>query len=488
MNRPLVRQQPAFFLDWTGKAPQHCPGFSGGVLASLPQLAITAGRRQVREYFDNGWTLTELLFSGLAGEEAFFRRPYHQLRHPMVFYYGHVAALYVNKLRMAGLLSAPINEHFERLFATGVDEMSWDDLYDGRQDVWPALHEVHEYRRQVYEAVADVIESTPLLPMPANHDNPQSSPLWALFMGFEHERIHLETSSVLLRELPLEYLRTPQHWPALPQPQTHAPRAALITVPECHVQLGKPKAAPYFGWDNEYGIDVRRVRTFSAGSTLVTNAEFLEFVQDGGYADPALWSQDGWGWKQFRKACQPAFWVGHGPQARLRTIFEEVSMPWHAPVIVNFHEAKAYCAWRTRAGSAATPYRLITEAEHHALREVALPEANWNLRHGGECGVSAMPATTRGFHGVFGNVWQWAEDHFHPLPGHAVHPYYHDFSTPCYDGRHQMIFGGSFISTGDMAMGWARFHFRPHFFQHAGFRIARSEDGNHDGSVRHVGA
>jgi putative 4-mercaptohistidine N1-methyltranferase len=75
---------------------------------------------------------------------------------------------------------------------------------------------------------------------------------------------------------------------------------------------------------------------------------------------------------------------------------------------------------------------------------------------------------------VFGNVWQWQEDHFHQLHGGGAHPYYNDFSVPCYDGEHQMILGGSFASCGDEASVWARFHFRPHFFQHAGFRIARS--------------
>lgn len=80
------------------------------------------------DYFTNTWTLTELLFSGLNGEESFYRPPYHNLRHPMVFYYVHAAVVYVNKFRCAGLMTNPINSHFENIFETGVDEMSWDDL------------------------------------------------------------------------------------------------------------------------------------------------------------------------------------------------------------------------------------------------------------------------------------------------------------------------------------------------------------------------
>ena len=489
MLRRNLQQQPSFTRSWTGKMPAQCPGFGpDGTFASLPQVQLTASRQQVRDYFDNGWTLTEQLFSGLASEEAFYRRPYHQLRHPMIFYYGHVAALYANKLKMAGLVSRSIHLQFEKLFATGVDEMSWDDLYDGRQDIWPSVQEVFQFRRDVYDMVAEVIETTPLLPMAAT-ENPQASPLWALFMGFEHERIHIETSSVLMRELPLEYLRRPQGWAPLPSalPQRRQ-EFSMLPMPAGRVTVGKPQATPSFGWDNEYGSETREVLAFSAGNTLVSNAEFLAFVQAGGYATRDFWSADGWGWKEFRHASQPCFWVGQGAQAKLRTIFEEVAMPWHAPVVVNFHEAKAYCAWRTQVEKPATPYRLLTEAEHHSLRDISSHAANTGLRQGGESDVTAMPANRSGFYDVFGNVWQWAEDHFHPLPGSAVHPYYDDFSTPCYDGQHQMIFGGSFISTGDMATRWARFHFRPHFFQHAGFRLARSYGQSHNGSVRYVGA
>ena len=62
---------------------------------------------------------------------------------------------------------------------------------------------------------------------------------------------------------------------------------------------------------------------------------------------------------------------------------------------------------------------------------------------------------------VFGNAWTWCEDFFSALPGgYGVHAYYDDFSSPCYDGEHCVIMGGSFMSTGDEASRFARFHFR----------------------------
>ena len=64
------------------------------------------------------WTLTEVLFAGLKGQDAFMAPPYHDLRHPLIFYYGHPATLYINKLRVAGLIEDPINAHFEDIFET----------------------------------------------------------------------------------------------------------------------------------------------------------------------------------------------------------------------------------------------------------------------------------------------------------------------------------------------------------------------------------
>lgn len=72
---------------------------------------------------------------------------------------------------------------------------------------------------------------------------------------------------------------------------------------------------------------------------------------------------------------------------------------------------------------------------------------------------------------MFGNAWEWTADYFCALPGFQVHPYYEDFSTPCFDGLHHVIQAGSFISTGNECSAHARFHFRPHFYQHASFRV-----------------
>jgi 5-histidylcysteine sulfoxide synthase len=493
---------------WTGLAPQDCPGFdkATGTLHSLDMLDLSiCSRQQVLDYFNNTWTLNELLFSGLIGEEPFFRPPYHALRHPLIFYYVHPSVLYVSKLRLAGLLEGAINSYFENIFETGVDEMSWDDMSKNEIE-WPSIDDAQDYRRIVYKKVVQLIESHPDLQ--DNHPPLlQSHPLWALFMGMEHERIHIETSSVLMRELPVHLVSQPPEWPALAISKAGSESGqvdirgrgeslpVMLEVGATSVKLGKSVDYPTYGWDNEYGQREVDVASFATSEALISNAQFWRFVESGGYRNKEFWSDIGWRWRSFRNVKWPTFWVPDGPagshQFRLRTIFEIVPMQWSWPAVVNYHEAKAYCRWlsmRSQKGSDKHPhpadYRLISEAEHAALRkhdplargDSRLPMRfyNTNLRQGGESDVEALNQFGGRFGDVFGNVWQWGEDHFNALDGFELHPFYDDFSLPCFDSEHQMIFGGSFISTGDESSEFARFHFRPHFFQHAGFRVVQA--------------
>lgn len=500
---------------WTGKSPAACPGLAAdGTLTALPLPNLaTCTRREVQDYFDSGWTLTEVLFAGLKGEEAFFRPPYHGLRHPMVFYFCHPPVFYTNKLRVAGLITAPLNPYFEKLFEVGVDEMRWDDMSKNEM-LWPSVDEARAYRAAVYATVSQVIATHPGL---ADGHAPitLNDPLWALFMAFEHERIHLETSAVLVHELPLDHVQRPAAWPALypaaphdastalrPRPGTDYPALTLCDVAATRITLGKPADWPSYGWDNEYGSRSARVEAFRASTQLISNGAFHEFVAAGGYREERFWSPNGWAWRSYRNIKWPTFWVPDGPAGlhryKLRTLFEVIDMPWNWPVEVNGHEAYAYCQWKSEQDS--TTYRLPSEHEHHALRDSVHRVAddmalqcdgmafrqqgiNLNLAYGSPMPVDAGRITNAGFYDVFGNGWQWLVDDFNPLPGSEVHPLYDDFSSPCYDGQHQMILGGSWVSTGEMTGPWARFHFRPHFFQHAGFRLVEAA---HDGGAIHL--
>ncbi|MCB1929296.1 MAG: 5-histidylcysteine sulfoxide synthase [Rhodocyclaceae bacterium] len=441
------------------------------ILSRTPLLAGSdpeAKRAQILRYFHDTFDRYESLFETLRCDEAYFEKSI-ALRHPLIFYLGHTATFFANKFVLAGLLPARIDPRLESTFAVGVDEMSWDDLDEANYD-WPTVDEVRAYRRKVREAVDRVIRETPLS-LPIGWDDP----FWAVLMGIEHERIHLETSSVLMRQHQLKYVRPTAAWPPCTE-RGEPPPNGVVDIPAGTVRLGRPFDDPYYGWDNEYGSHEHRVAAFKAARHLVSNREFLAFVEAGGYADDALWDEEGLSWRKFARAEAPTFWLPDGDTWRLRLMAEEVPMPWNWPVETNCHEARAFCNWKAR--ETGQPVRLPTEDEWHRLYDhVGLSDvpvdtradANLHLDHwASSCPVDRFAHGE--FYDVVGNVWQWCETPTYPFDGFRVHPLYDDFTTPTFDDRHNMIKGGSWIATGNEARHVSRYAFRRHFFQHAGFR------------------
>ncbi|MEZ5899273.1 MAG: 5-histidylcysteine sulfoxide synthase [Hyphomicrobiaceae bacterium] len=429
-----------------------------------------AKRREVRDYFHATFDRYERLFEVLTGDAAYYEKPI-PLRHPLIFYFGHTATFFTNKLVLAGLLESRIDPKLESQCAVGVDEMSWDDLDDTHYE-WPSVEAVRAYRMKVRSMVDGLIAHLPLT-LPISWDNHW----WPILMGIEHERIHLETSSVLIRQHALKHVRRHATWTPCTQEAVEPPENELIAVPAGQVSIGKDwESDLYYGWDNEYGRHEAEVPAFSASRMLVSNREFLSFVNAGGYREEQWWSEEGRKWRDFANATHPTFWLRDGDEWRLRLMLEETPMPWSWPAEVNFHEAKAFCNWL--ADKKGEPVRLLTEDEWYRLRSVTGVNegtaANYQLDHwASSCPVDRFAHGD--FYDVVGNVWQWTETPTYPLAGFRVHPLYDDFTTPTFDGRHNLIKGGSWISSGNEALPASRYAFRRHFFQHAGFRYAVGE-------------
>ena len=455
---------------------------------------VEGKREELRRYFHLTFSLYERLFSLLSSDASYYEQP-DALRHPLIFYFGHTAVFYVNKLMLAKLLQRRISPTIEATCAIGVDEMSWDDC-NASHYTWPTVQQLRDYRDEVRLTVDRVI-SRMQLTLPISW----SSPAWTILMGIEHERIHLETSSVLFRQLPLQRIRPSPTFALCPSRRLQAsevPANRLVPVPGGVVHLGKSSDDATYGWDNEYGELVVEVSGFSAAALLVSNAEFLSFVQAGGYDAREWWSAEGWKYKEYRQLSHPLFWVppapdGSGAGWRLRCIAEVVDMPWDWPVEINYLEAKAFCNWKAQHTGQAI--RMPTEAEWLRMRDFAFPlsdeqpvrrindqpywevaPGNVNLEHWtSSCPVDRFPFGASGLCDVIGNVWQHTETPISALPGFRTHPLYDDFSVPTFDGRHHLLMGGSFISTGNEACRSARYAFRTHFMQHAGFRYIHSQ-------------
>jgi 5-histidylcysteine sulfoxide synthase/putative 4-mercaptohistidine N1-methyltranferase len=432
-------------------------------------------RAEILDYFHKTFTIDDRLYDTLASDDAFYLRA-EPLRHPLIFYFGHTASFYINKLNVAKIIDHRINPRFESIFAIGVDEMSWDDLNQANYD-WPDVDEVRDYRKKVRDLVGQVIQSLPIS-MPIDWN----TPFWSIMMGIEHQRIHLETSSVIIRQLPIEQVQALPLWDICKE-SGDAPRNKLLPVSGGCVVQGKSLDHPLYGWDNEYGRREFDVEDFAASRYLVSNGEYREFINDGGYGQPDLWTEEGRNWLSYSNSEHPVFWIPsqQSGEFRLRTMNQVIDMPWNWPAEVNCLEAKAFCNWKaTQTGK---PIRLPTEDEWRRLHDLhEIPDqpywetapGNINLEHAASpCPVDRFAFGE--FFDIIGNVWQWTETTISGFDGFDVHPWYDDFSTPTFDTQHNLIKGGSWISTGNEATRDSRYAFRRHFFQHAGFRYVESQ-------------
>mmetsp|Transcript_50567 Transcript_50567/g.110681 ORF Transcript_50567/g.110681 Transcript_50567/m.110681 type:complete len:1056 (+) Transcript_50567:88-3255(+) len=466
-------------------------------------------RAEIRQYFHDTFDLFEKLHSIMASPVAFFIK-HEKLRHPPIFYVGHTASFYVNKLLLGKFIdgSQRIDPVVEMQTAVGVDEMAWDDL-DAGHYAWPSgeeamadpdharefLNSYLDFRARVRDFVDERIAAEPLT-LPIKHDS-----FWyVLIMGIEHERIHFETSSVILRQAPLNLVQPSPVLPVCPSgtfslrpEEGAAPTNELLPVAAGTTRQGRLwETTKLYGWDNEFSNPVAEipVESFEASKYLVSNAEFLEFVRAGGYQNQKYWDEEGWKWASESKCQMPRFWRcregAQGEEWTMRTMYSELPMPWNWPAEVSNLEAAAFC--RFKSEQLGKVVRLPTEDEHNRLRDL-VPTDQQTSEHGpawakGEapgnvnleywassCPVNKFVDPSSGFADILGNVWQHSTTAIDVFPGFRTHPLYDDFTTPTVDGMHGMILGGSWASTGaDGATRDSRYAFRKHFYQHAGLR------------------
>ncbi len=439
---------------------------------TLDGLDAEQKRQEIRGYFHNTYDMFEKIFEVLKSDEVFYQKS-EITRHPMIFYFGHTATFFINKLINMKIIKDRINPEFESIFAVGVDEMAWDDVNSSNYK-WPRVDEVREYRAKVREFVDELIMTLPLtLPIT------QESAMWIVLMGIEHERIHIETSLVLHRQMPLEFVKEVKEFNICPH-SSSAPKNEMVSLSGATVILGKEVSHNLYGWDNEYGEYRESVSDFQASKYLVSNGEFMEFVEEGGYENEEFWDDEGRKFLAISGAKYPSFWVKEKDGFKYRTLSKVIDMPLDWPVDVNALEAEAFCRYKSKKDGVL--YSLPSEAEYRIMYEYAglkdIPEfhqsrANLNFYHY----FSSCPVNEFGFNGIYdvvGNVWQWSRTPIFGFKGFAVHPAYDDFSTPTFDDKHALILGSSWASSGNLIMKHSRYAFRKHFFQNAGFRYVIS--------------
>lgn len=418
-------------------------------------------------YFKTAWHTEDILFKTILDRDTYYLNP-DRLRNPLIFYLGHSAVFYINKLVMVGLLDTRINPFYEQMFEMGVDPELPDELEKTLQLIrQQSLEEVWFYRHRAYETIIQVIKNTPLS-LPIN----KNSQWWAIMMGIEHQKIHIETSSMLIRQLPPHLLQKPNRWHYAPSLGT-PPQNEMILVDRGVVNLGKKDDDFLYGWDVDFGSRRVEVEPFLVSKYMITNNDFLQFVEERGYQNRQFWHHEAWEWLQTQNLAYPKFWHQDDQGYTYRAMFDQFDLPLDYPVEVNHHEAIAFCRYLEHKSG--KKYSLMSEAQWHLASQGndCIDDYNLNLKYSSPTPVGSIKTaqSNTGIYDLRGNVWEWLGDIFTPLSGFEPHPLYLDYSAPFFDNRHYLLTGGAWITSGTEATPYYRNWFRPHFYQHAGFRI-----------------
>jgi len=343
------------------------------------------------------------------------------------------------------------------LFARGIDP-SEDQAGRSTAHQWPSRATVQQFTAEADRRVRAALQRSDL----DRPGDPLLNRAEAAFTILEHEAMHQETLLYMWHRLPLDQKRRPQGYQ--PVVDGGVPAHEWIEIPAGLVTLGLDDNALAFGWDNERPHLAADVAAFTLQRHDVTNADYLEFVNQGGPA--------------------PLFWERHGDAWYWRGMFDLIPLPSSWPVYVSHADASAYAEWRgwllpTEAQFQRAAYGTLDGAERRYPWGEATPSpehgvfdfSSWDPEPAGShpAGRSAW-----GVDDLVGNGWKWTNTVFAPFPGFRPMPSYPEYSADFFDGEHFVMKGASPATARELIRPTFRNWFRPRYpYVYATFRCVR---------------
>jgi formylglycine-generating enzyme required for sulfatase activity len=365
-------------------------------LPSTPLARYRRNRQRTAEFF------------AIVGD-AMYEQPL-ELRHPFIFYLGHIAAFHFNTFAKRACGLPAFHAEFDELFRRGIDPESSKGACEA-QAAWPSLAEVREYTRRVDKIIEGLLCRT------EREGEPACALAQTISIVLEHEEMHQETLCYMIKRLDpaQKHGKCSPISPDRPTPHSNE----RISIPAGCATIGARHSTIPFGWDNEFEAIEIPVPAFTIDALPVTNGDLLPFIEGG--AEP------------------PADWVAHSAGWMLRTMFGLVPIQRSWPASVSLRTAEAYALSRGA--------RIMNEAEYHRAAS-GTPwgeHGNFGFRRFDPEPVGSSPggASTWGVHELVGNGWEWTSSDFAPLPGFTPNPLYPEYSADFFDGRHSVLKGAS---------------------------------------------
>lgn len=315
----------------------------------------------------------------------------------------------------------------------------------------PTVAEVMAYRHHVDRAMRQRLES--------GVDKVTAD---IIELGLNHEQQHQE---LLLMDIKHVFSQNPLY-PAYRRPTLSradpVPGLGWKDYVEGQVEIGHH--GPEFAFDNESPRHKTMLGAWQLADRLVTNGEYLAFINDGGYQRPELWLADGWQRRQAEDWQAPLYWVQQGNQWYEFTLYGLQALDVHRPVChVSFYEADAYAS--------SVQARLPTEVEWE-VAAASRPCAGHLL--GQNTTIHPQAPSAQDDDQLFGDCWEWTRSAYQPYPGFQPPP----GAVGEYNGKfmvNQMVMrGGACVTPADHIRFSYRNFFYPHMrWQFGGIRLAR---------------
>jgi len=405
--------------------------------------------------------------------EALYDRPIPE-RHRIVFYIGHLEAFDWNLLHENVFGLSSFHPEFDRLFAFGIDPVGGGLPTDEASD-WPSLDRVREYVRKIRASLDGKLQAATAADA---YQRDGFSLETLLNVAIEHRLMHVETLAYMLHQLPLDR-KIPN--PAVPPQLISRVKPSMVEVASGMVRLGLSRRRGAFGWDNEFEANMVDVPGFEIDRHMVTNGQFLAFIEDGGYERREFWGDSDLHWKNSSRVSFPVFWRHRDNSWLYRTMFDEVPLPTEWPVYVSHAEASAYARWAGKALPTEAQWQRAaygsgenTDRFYPWGNEAPDPSrGNFDFQSWDPTPVHAHPRgqSAFGVEGMLGNGWEWTSTVFGPFAGFEAFPFYRGYSADFFDGKHYVIKGGSARTAACMLRPSFRNWFQSHYrYVYAGFR------------------
>lgn len=326
----------------------------------------------------------------------------------------------------------------------------------------PTASEVRTYRAHVDDALTRLAET----------DLGQSPEIRTLIeLGINHEQQHQE---LLLTDIlalfaaqPLNPAYTKQDGSAASVPadlEAIPPNQQWVWFDGGIYAIGHDGTG--FSYDNESPRHDILMRPFCLSSRLVTNAEWADFIEDGGYARHDHWLADGWSWVKTNNIKAPGYWEQTDEGWQQMTLHGRVTPHPASPVTnVSYYEADAFAKWSGK--------RLPTESEWEIATAKSRATTANTLATGAYCPRPAARGRPGLIDQMFGDCWEWTQSAYLPYPGYRAP----EGAVGEYNGKfmcgQQVLRGASFATAGGHSRATYRNFFYPHQrWQFMGLRLA----------------